>query len=193
MGQPALRDLVHDDDRQNQDALQDDDEFTRQPAWSCTAVSPRDEIDHTIAATTIPIGLLRARNATAMPGESEQRLVVPHENPALNQQLLHADQAGEHADDQEHLDLHGADPDAARLRRARRGADRASLVPESHAPDQEPHTPLQRRARAGTATTVARTRCRGIHRAADERALLGDVAPQIDVGARAVSSASAGR
>ena len=56
----GVRDLVHDDDREDQDALQDDDELSRQIGSSCSAVSPRDSTDQTIAAKMIPIGLFRA-------------------------------------------------------------------------------------------------------------------------------------
>ena len=108
------------------------------PASSCTAVSPRDSTDQTIAAKMIPIGLFRARNATAMPLNPEQRLVVLHERPSFHQQLLHPDQAGEGAADEEDLDLDRADPDPARLCGARRGADGAGLVPEAHPAEEEP-------------------------------------------------------
>ena len=94
-------------------ALQDDHELPwHLRIWS--ADSPRDRTPQKIAANTMPIGLFCPRNATAMPvNRAATRSSAP--GALVDEQLLHADEAGERARDEEELQLHPADRDAAGL------------------------------------------------------------------------------
>ena len=123
--------------------------------WICSATSPRDRIPHRIAAKTMPIGLFCPRNATAIPVNPSAHDVVLRQVPAVGEDLLHPDQPGQGARDQEQL--------AAASRRSRRrppspsrGTNRR-LAPRSRAASAGSGT--RRRSPAPIARKSSHDRC----------------------------------
>ena len=93
-----------------------------------------------------------------MPREAEQRLVVLHERPPFHQQLLHPDEAGEGAADEEDLDLDRSRSGSRPPGRSpeRRPTARASY-PRRIRRKRNQTTERSRGSRTGTATRTGRS------------------------------------
>src|SRR5829696_2094276 len=137
--QPTLRELIGDHYRQDQDALQEDDELARHLALDLQRhlTSRQDPPQDRREDDPDRVVLTEERDRDT--GEPEKDDVILGKRPAGGQELLHPHQPRPPARDEEEPDLDRPDRDPTGLRRSRRGAHGASLVPQPCPTNQEPH------------------------------------------------------
>jgi hypothetical protein len=135
---PPLRDLIRDHHRQDQDALQDDDELARHLALDLQRhlTARQDPPQDRREDDADRVVLTEERDPD--PDEPQEHDVVLWQVPPIGQDLLHPDQPGERSRDQEQPHLRPSDRDPAGLRRSGRGADGPRLEPQPRPPDHEP-------------------------------------------------------